>query len=926
MEITQTELLEIAKTVVKIIHDNPKVLQEYEEKAKVYPAVQLFGVSQAGKSTLISCLTSGEQWIPIGTGTATTAVKIELLSVDSISDAKAEIKWLTKEDLLQLVQQAPMDVFIDGAISERNKPKLFELDIRSSRKVLTLDSPEDRKLFREALAFGKKQREDDDIGEVGGGETLKVVETILSHYESYLKESICGDIHIKGKDLSQIFKWTRQPHDWEERPISDYKFDELRSFFTKEVRLYVPTQDAIKRLRILDTPGFGINTLHNSVCREAQREAKAIVLVLGSQLTETNLEEIKRLKTAMSDNGAEQKIESRLVDNIFIIWNQKEGTKDNAIALLDKMLKKLKQETNITVPRDRVAVVNLRLSLRAMQSKKIAKGIGLSSSTFESLFQIFSNDHPARFAKSSSDRYPEIIQKLVDRDMKNDKEKFIDDDELDDDEFDSKRDTWDEALHSSGWNDVIRLVDVIQGSQDRIFAIELAANILEVVKNYLLRFSTPKELERNKEQERAIRAVLAEFQKKTGSYRTTIEDGINSNDKKIMLNFLSYLTDSNELSNLKKRIENQINSELRFSNVPGKIKATLIDYVDARCSAWIGDCTNLSATRIKQLTLGDYDQSVFYIDKWINSYIDGKGFENFMLPVAQKPKIDLESFRTKFKEWSDDTVKDTFDLNFLDQVGIVFAEMGNNIEYEGTRLVNQTNYQLTQLGNDIEHGVNNLGTWFNNLFSENKITAAPRKTATRKDTERKPDFDRDKAFKSAKDKIDKLLSEENFEDIYKQGKQKGLLDIKTPLSPLAPLMTFLSGNSIPTDLSSVPMASFAMTSASTLFGAIDQAFIDEKCKKFCRAFKECKYGIAVGLNTSFDDWCESTLSLLEGRRDSLDGSNPLIPQEDLMGLEQAVIYIKSLLKSDIQTFNDNLSKEYENRLANAETLIGDRKR
>jgi hypothetical protein len=907
MEKIQPELLEIAKKVIEIMLDNSKVIREYQEKTESYPAVQLFGASQVGKSTLISCLTLGEQWIPIGTGTPTTAVKTEILSVDSINDAKAQIKWLTKDDLLQLVQQTPMDVFIQALMMRKRSYWL-------TRKNLTLDSPEDRELFLEALYLAKKEREN-DVGEAGEGETLKVVETILSHYESYLEEFVSEDINIKnikGKDLSQLLKWTQRPHDWEIRPISDYKFDELRCFFTKEVRLYVPTQDAIKHLRILDTPGFGVNLFHNSICREAQREAKAIVLVVGSQLTLADLDEIKQLKAGISDSGAGQGIKSSLVDNIFIIWNQKEGTKDNAIVLLDKMLKKLKQETNITVPRDRVAIVNLRLALRAMQSKKIAMRGGIlknfSSSTFESLFQIFSNNYP-HFANYSLDKYPKIIEKLVDDDMNNDKKRFSPTDNFfDDDELDSDQDPCDEALDSSGWNDVIRLVDVIQGSQDRIFAIELAANILEVVKNYLQRFSTPKERIRNEEQYKAIRAVLAEFQKKTGSYRTTMEDGINSNDKKIMLNFLSYLTDNNELSNLKKRIENQINSELRFSNVPGKIKANLIDYVDARCSAWIGDCTNLSATRIKQLTLGDYDQSVFYIDKWINSYIDGKGFENFMLPVAQKPKIDLESFRTKFKEWSDDTVKDTFDLNFLDQVGIVFAEMGNNIEYEGTRLINNLGYQA-----------NRFGAWLDSLGSKNK------KTVTRKDTERKPDFDRDKAFKSAKDKIDKLLSEENFEDIYKQGKQKGLLDIKTPLSPLAPLMTFLSGNSIPTDLSSVPMASFAMTSASTLFGAIDQAFIDEKCKKFCRAFKECKYGIAVGLNTSFDDWCESTLSLLEGRRDSLSRKNPLIPQEDLMGLEQAVIYIKSLLKSDIQTFNDNLSKEYENRLANAETLIGDRK-
>ena len=460
MEKIQPELLEIAKKVIEIMLDNSKVIREYQEKTESYPAVQLFGASQVGKSTLISCLTLGEQWIPIGSGTPTTAVKTEILSVDSLNDAKAQIKWLTKDDLLQLVQQAPMDVFIQALMMRKRSYWL-------SRKNLTLDSPEDRELFLEALYLAKKEREN-NVGEAGEGETLKVVETILSHYESYLEEFLSEDINIKnikGKDLSQLLKWTRRPHDWEIRPISDYKFDELRCFFTKELRLYVPTQDAIKHLRILDTPGFGVSLFHNSICREAQREAKAIILVLDSQLTLGKLDEIKQLKAGISDSGAWQGIRSNLVDNIFIIWNQKNGTKANAEKLLNTMLEDLKKEVNITVPRDRVAVVNLRLALRAMQSKKIAKGIGLSSSTFESLFQIFSNDHPNRFARYSSDRYPQVIKKLVDRDMENDAEKFSDD-FFDFDYLEYYSD--DQILDSSGWNDVIRLFYVILG---KIFAI-----------------------------------------------------------------------------------------------------------------------------------------------------------------------------------------------------------------------------------------------------------------------------------------------------------------------------------------------------------------------------------------------------------------------------------------------------------------------
>jgi hypothetical protein len=90
-----------------------------------------------------------------------------------------------------------------------------------------------------------------------------------------------------------------------------------------------------------------------------------------------NLDEIKQLKTGISDSGAGQGVKSSLVDNIFVIWNQQNGTKANAEQLLDLMLQDLKQEAKIIIPRDRVAIVNLRLALRAMQSKKIAMGGGI---------------------------------------------------------------------------------------------------------------------------------------------------------------------------------------------------------------------------------------------------------------------------------------------------------------------------------------------------------------------------------------------------------------------------------------------------------------------------------------------------------------------------------------------------------------------
>jgi hypothetical protein len=906
---------EALQAIREIIQDNGKVIEEYLREFNVQPAVQLFGVSQAGKSTLISCLTLGEQWIPIGTGTATTAVKIELISVDSLDKARAEIKWLTKEELLDLVMQPPMDTFIQAVMSKdilkdifSNIKSLISSDaLNQNRKDLTLDSKEDRKLLQKALEAAKRERENNG-GNVGEFDSLAIVEVILSYYEEYLKKFTTEIITLKGKFLSQISKWTRQPHQWTEIPISNYSFDDLQSFFTKEVRLYVPTQDAVNGLRILDTPGFGVNLLHNKICREAQREAKAIILVLGSQLTLDNLEEIKQLKTGMSDSQSatvrqEESIKSRLGDNIFIIWNQKEGTKENARNNLDKMLKRLQQEVNITISPDRVAIVNLRLALRAMQYEKIQTGQGLSPSTYESLFQIFVNDYTKIKDINEEGKKQKAVQNTIAREMKLDRLKF--DDEDTDIISDIEQDTKPNYLELSGWNDVFQLIKSIKDSQKQIQTIELAAKILELLKNYIQKFPTPEEQKQKTEQLKILEYILARFEKKTGLIRNKMIEEVISQDESILNDFLGYLTDNKELINLKTRIKDLIDSELYFTNVPGKIKEKLIDYVDARCSAWIRDFIEFNTSGGKELVLGSYKESVDDFKIFISDKIQGKGFENLILPTAVEPSIDLDYFRTLFKEWSDQIIRDTFNLSWLDQIGITFAEMGNEIGYQGERFGKQINY-----------AAQNVGAWWNNLWSEDK------KTVTQKVTERKPNFDRTKAFESAKEKIDNLLSSEIFLEIYEQGKRNGLIG---PTLYEQAMPELFDGNSIPRNLEIQEFIPFIMKGSNILFGAISQAFINDKCKKFCRSWKESQDATLKAVNASFTNWTTHTQSLLKGRSENLSKLDPLIEVEDLKKIETTVNQLKSLPSLNVQATNNELSNKYKICLINVEKSIEDRK-
>ena len=897
-------LEELAKLLLlELLKSNVKFLDEYLNNLNGKPAVQLFGVSQAGKSTLISCLTSGEQWIPIGTGTATTAVKVELLSVDYLEQTRAEIKWLTKEELLDLVKQAPMDVFIQ-AMEKKPSPSARKFlsvlnNSNEKEKNFTLDSREYRGFLWESLQAARREREN-DMGEVGQRDNLAVAEVILRHYEKgYLREFSPEGITIKGKqNLPDISRWTRQPHDWLNREISTYDFDDLRSFFTREVRLYTPTQDAVKGLRILDTPGFGVNLLHNKVCREAQREAKAVILVLGSQLTLRDLEEIKQLKTGMSNSqlagGKEgENIKSRLGDNIFIIWNQKNGSRKNSETNLKKMLELLHREVNITIPPNRVAIVNLRLALRAMQWKKIQLGEDLSPSTFEALYQIFLDGYPEEFEDEEKSR-KEVIEDQILFEMRRDEEGFS-----------RSRDHDPNYLELSGWNSVIELLESISNSQKQIQRIELAANLLETVKNYLQGFSTPKEAKRKKEQTECLESILAGFKKKVGLIRTEMETEIDSRDEVIFRDFLSYLTDDIELKNLRARVKSFIDSELYFTNVPGNIKAKLIDYVDSRCSVWLKNFEDLATSSSREEVLGGYQKSIYDFKTWILREIkDSGGSFEIKLPTAKDPRSNLNHFASLFKKWSDEIIDDTFSINWLDRIGITFAAAASD-----------AGYAMTQFGNQVGFLAESTGTWFTNLWSENK------KTVTRKETKREPNFDRNEAFTSAEEKIDILLSQEYLLDIYREGKKSGLLT----LQPQQGMISSVLGGLIPESLD----LQQSISKAYILFESVSTAIAMDKSKKLCRSFclswKERKSQTLTAVNSSFTYWTRDTESVLKERYTNLMKRDPLVEAGTLKKIEEIVKQIESQLSLTVQDYNTELSKVYRETLDEVKCSIEDRK-
>jgi hypothetical protein len=849
-------IISLATTLLQITQNDEKNYELIESarnkfETRQIPAIQLYGVSQAGKSTLISCLTLGEQYIPVGTGKATTAVKIELLNVSSSDEHRAEIEWFNPKEILKLVEQ-PLEFFIKNIKGNKDYQKSLFL------------SKEDRDFLWDILQIAKNARKDDAVeASVGGGNDLAIAEAILIHYEEYMRM-----FNPKGYTIynfSKIPDITRQPHEWgswEKRDIREYEFNELRSFFTKKVRLYVSTSRIVKDLRLLDTPGFGVSNLHDEICRTAQKEAEAIILVLGTQFTTDQLREIKQLTLG-------------LYDNLFVIWNPKEHAKEHSQETLEDMLIKLREETGISVPKSRAVVANLHLALRAMQWAKISKGNNLSTSTVESLHEMFSRKYKPNYSQDENG-----IKKYIKKELRRALEIFID---PEDDISLEGEDKIAEMLQCSGWDNVIELINNITKSQEQRRKTEFATKILSAMIFHLESFPTPREENVRQETLKGLKLMLASIEKKRGLIKEEMLKNLDEKDNSIFDEFLSYLVEDRAIDSLKSSIRDKINSEIHFSTVAGKIESLVKDYVNARCSVWTKGITGFTTDVSQEWILSSYKEAVSNFEEWISSHqlstnpdiasnvqsqITLRELLRLEFSSAPQPKIDLSNFDESLQIWVGKMTSSTFSPNWVNQFLTWVAEIGSEVDYQFRR----------------------LGNWLSSLNSK-----------TKKETEKKPSFDKSKALQSSKEKINAFLSKNTFEKIYKLGQDPSLLQLSTD----------------PSNLNSQDFITWAKEIERQV-EIYNQKTLLDRCDEFCRSWRIGKDNIKLAANESFTCWAKQVQSSLQERYDRLNSeSKRLIEQSSLEDMEKLVNELQILINANEKSFHNELSK--------AKRLIDDRK-
>jgi hypothetical protein len=339
------------------------------------------------------------------------------------------------------------------------------------------------------------------------------------------------------------------------------------------------------------------------------------------------------------------------------------------------------------------------------------------------------------------------------------------------------------------------------------------------------------------------------------------------------------LIDSSALESHKSNVRDTIQSELHFSTVSGKIENLVKDYINTRCSVWIKGVINFTTDKSQELILSSYKQAISEFEAWISGHqvsadLDGsqnsetqislKTLLGLEFPSGANPEIDLKLFDESFRTWAGKIASSAFSPDWLSNFVAWLSETGA-----------EASYQLRRFGN-----------W---LFNKSK------------ETEKKPSFNRDKAFQSAKEKINAFFSRQAFKNIYELGKNPDLL---RPQS--------YSATSSPQDLVSW------VSVIEQQIEINDQAMLLDKCSEFLRLWQAGQDSVKLAICKSFTNWGRSVQKTLTERYDRLSSEAiSLIEQSNLQKIEILIHEIRCIIPENDREFRGDFLKVIR--------LIADRK-
>jgi hypothetical protein len=179
-------------------------------------------------------------------------------------------------------------------------------------------------------------------------------------------------------------------------------------------------------------------------------------------------------------------------------------------------------------------------------------------------------------------------------------------------------DATNDALNLSGWNEVLKLLGKAKEIPQKQRQLRFALSLVNASISYLEGFPAAKEI---RELNQAVESLNAIAHKLVNTIikknRRAMEEEWESESIRVFEEFLDYITDRQELKNLKSNLREKIRGAVHYSTVPAKLVAGVDDYVRARSAVWLQGVVGFQTKAGRDSILSSFNNAAFEIAQWV---------------------------------------------------------------------------------------------------------------------------------------------------------------------------------------------------------------------------------------------------------------------------------------------------------------------
>lgn len=717
------------------------------------PKILLFGVSQAGKSTLLSALMRGDQFVPIGIGTATTVVPTELWPVETAADERAVIFLKTPQEVLASIKDAlgphlmvslrdeddgdaaakgaePSSASSSGGAEPSLADELRDKWKASRHKAVsasrrtrglwpswsyidkpindpverrepapaspTVERTRDEKLLRslltEALEEAEKHfRHSLEQGEPAeNGEKLVMARALLSYYETYEQQYGEGKIELP---LAEVHGWLRRPHDWMTR--DEFAEQGQLPYSFDEVKcFYARRAQLFVRCvegvsRVRLVDAPGYGITSVDDAVLNNEALQADSIVLVLGSQGSQITEAQLEQLRRLSRNLSTQSGRNLSRNPFILWNPKWLPKQQGELLLSNDLSTIRRELGLSISASRARVVNFLLALRARQLLRFDE---LTELSVESLSEEASGvGFPADESGAESKR--DYVRRYLKESLSNSHKAFTHK-TLEA----ASREAYEQALAASNLHSNLdSIIGIISQTHEALLLGECTKVVLDVLRGFLTTSPTRAKIEELRKQIDELTKAIPQFgrevkEEEQKKFPGLIKAGTDALKSELAATVWEY----SHFRNLKASIKSDIDKTFSRVYVPAIKRRNLRELIVARLELWLQEVEKKESSRLRNNLLSEYRLAWLRLRDGLKPVCKmGEGV--FTLPDWTDPRFDLSEFKAAFVDALDAALEAEFEDYTFKETTKSYEDIKVNVTRSfrgwlnaGRRLINKT--------------------------------------------------------------------------------------------------------------------------------------------------------------------------------------------------------------------------------------------